>query len=291
MNRITAAAALAALTFLGASLGSATAQTLAPFKDRLFAYPAVLEMRDGGDYRILDYREMRDINGRDSVPEQRARRQYVDLAVVRNEKVLDLATPAGPLRYGMTGTMNDANVITVFIHGRGGDHTLGMSDIRFGGNFNRIKNLMWRNRGVYLAPDAGSFSGADIARIKTLVTTYLAEAQQAKLVLACGSAGGAVCHALADDPSIVARLAGIALMGSFATESFANSSAVRAGVPIMIAHGSRDRVFNIVDLEGVYRVLKQRGHPVRMVRFETGGHGTPIRMMDWRETVNWFLTR
>jgi hypothetical protein len=25
------------------------------------------------------------------------------------------------------------------------------------------------------------------------------------------------------------------------------------------------------------------------VRFETGTHGTPIRMTDWRETLNWML--
>jgi len=28
----------------------------------------------------------------------------------------------------------------------------------------------------------------------------------------------------------------------------------------------------------------------RFVRFETGTHGTPIRMTDWRETLNWMLS-
>jgi hypothetical protein len=26
------------------------------------------------------------------------------------------------------------------------------------------------------------------------------------------------------------------------------------------------------------------------VRFEAGNHGTPIRMTDWRETLNWMLS-
>ena len=28
-----------------------------------------------------------------------------------------------------------------------------MEDLRFGGNFNRLKNLMARNGGVYISPD------------------------------------------------------------------------------------------------------------------------------------------
>ena len=32
------------------------------------------------------------------------------------------------------------------------------------------------------------------------------------------------------------------------------------------------------------------GYPARFVRFETGTHGTPIRMTDWRETLNWMLS-
>ena len=28
-----------------------------------------------------------------------------------------------------------------------------------------------------------------------------------------------------------------------------------------------------------------------LVLFQTGGHGTPVRMTDWRETLNWLLAR
>jgi len=27
------------------------------------------------------------------------------------------------------------------------------------------------------------------------------------------------------------------------------------------------------------------------VLFQTGGHGTPVRMTDWRETLNWILAQ
>ena len=32
-------------------------------------------------------------------------------------------------------------------------------------------------------------------------------------------------------------------------------------------------------------------YPARFVRFETGTHGTPIRMIDWRDTLNWMLSK
>ena len=45
--------------------GQADAQALKPFKDELFAYPAILSTEDGGDYLVVDYNEARDIDKRD----------------------------------------------------------------------------------------------------------------------------------------------------------------------------------------------------------------------------------
>ena len=57
--------------------------------------------------------------------------------------------------------------------------------------------------------------------------------------------------------------------------------------------GSRDSVFPIEKMEAFYRSVRKAapGYPIRMVRFETGSHGTPIRMTDWRETINWMLAQ
>jgi predicted esterase len=276
----------------GFGAGPADAAQLAPFKDRLFAYPRILEERDGGAYRSVDYRELRDINRRDTVPERKVHSRYVDLGVARHtldDLVLD--TPDGPVRFALVGRPDQARIITVFIHGRGGDHGLGMSDMRFGGNFNRIKNLMVRNDGLYLVPDAGDFSAAEIGRIRHLLSAYLDLAPNARLILACGSAGGAVCHTLADDKSLVARMAGIAFMGSYRDDRYATSAAARAKVPLYITHGGADSVFNVAEIEQFYTAMRDSAVPVRMVRFETGGHGVPIRMTDWREMINWMMSR
>ena len=43
----------------------ASAETLKPYKDELFAYPGILSQK--GPYTVVDYDEMRDINGRDQL--------------------------------------------------------------------------------------------------------------------------------------------------------------------------------------------------------------------------------
>ena len=53
--------------------------------------------------------------------------------------------------------------------------------------------------------------------------------------------------------------------------------------------GAVHTVFPIASQEAFYREVRTGGYPARFVRFETGTHGTPIRMSDWREVLNWML--
>ena len=290
VTKLRLACALGILAIAALAAAPAGAFELKPFKDRLFAYPGILEVRDGGAYIVVDYREMRDINERDRVPERRVNRRYVDLMPRRRQSEQTLRTDAGELKFFAVGDPRRARIVTVYIHGRGGDRKQGVNDYSFGGNFNRIKNLMVRNNGVYIAPDGGNLRDSDIARIRALLHAVYRQIPGARLVLACGSAGGAVCHALAQDGQTAGRLAGIALLGSFGSDSFFGSPAYRNRVPVFIAHGGSDSVIPVEGAETFYRNLRRtEGYPVRMVRFETGSHGTPIRMTDWRDMINWML--
>ena len=72
---------LAATLVLAALALPARALELKSFKDALFAYPAILSESDGGLLRVVDYNEMRDINGRDQIPERRVKSEYVSTGV------------------------------------------------------------------------------------------------------------------------------------------------------------------------------------------------------------------
>lgn len=285
--------AVAAISaFVALSPITASAQSLKPYKDDLFAYPAELSNSDGGKYRVVDYRELRDINARDQIPERRAQAKYVSTSVRSVQQDLVLNTDAGAIRHVAVGKTAGAGIITLYLHGQGGSRKQGVDDFTFGGNFNRIKNLMAANDGLYLSPDFSDFSDKGAAQVAALITHYAEQSPNAKIVVACGSMGGALCWKLAARKDTGSRIDGLMLLGSLWDDGFFASPAFKRKVPVFFGQGSKDPVFPIETQEAFFRAIlaKSKNYPARFVRFETGTHGTPIRMTDWRETLNWMVS-
>ncbi|MBA3042048.1 MAG: alpha/beta hydrolase [Alphaproteobacteria bacterium] len=275
---------------LGAfAAGPARAEALQPFKDALFSQPIVLESRDGGDFEVIDYQELRDINGRDQIPERRVKSKYVDLGVKRQQANETLQLPSGNLEVARVGKADGAAFTVIFIHGRGGDRRLGINDFSFGGNFNRLKNLAVRNGGVYYAPSVPSFDAAGVTAISGLIAHAAARAPGRPVVLACASMGSFICWGVARDAQTVSHLAGLAILGGATDPSFVGSAAHKARLPVFFTHGSRDSVYASADQIALYDRLHKAGYPTRFSLFETGAHGTPVRMSDWRSILNWLL--
>ena len=281
---------LAAL-FAGMAVQDAAALTLDAWKDALFAYGTVVETSDGGALRVIDYQELRDINGRDQVPERRVKSAYVSTVVKKAQQNTTIDTPAGPIDVAMTGKGEGAAFSVIFIHGRGGDRRLGNNDWNFGGNFNRLKNLAVRGGGVYYAPSVPSFDDAGAARISGLILTAKALSPNAPVILACASMGSFICARVARDAAAVKSLAGMVLMGGAADGDYAKTAAFKAKLPVFFTHGDSDSVYAANDQIAVFRKLRKAGVPARFVLFQTGGHGTPVRMTDWRETLNWLFAQ
>lgn len=272
--------------------GQSAAQVLKPFKDELFGYPGILSSQDGGSYLIVDYNEARDIDRRDQIPERRVKGTYVSTAVRKVQKDLSLKTEAGTIKHFAVGKTEGARFITIYLHGQGGSRKQGVDDFTFGGNFNRIKNLMAANGGLYLSPDFPDFGDRGAAQIEALIDYYLTKSPGAKVFVACGSMGGMLCWQLASNGAVADRLSGLLLLGSLWDERFLTSPGFKAKLPVFFGQGSRDTVFPVEKQEAFFRSILTRspGYPARFVRFESGTHGTPIRMIDWRDTLNWMLS-
>ncbi|ASY62732.1 Phospholipase/carboxylesterase family protein [Sinorhizobium sojae CCBAU 05684] len=281
---------IAALFFLSLAT-AAGAAALRPFKDDLFAYRRVLRQEDGGDFRIVDYQEVRDINRRDQVPERRVKQAYVSLGVRRAQVNATLTLGDRSLDVTRIGPEGGAAFTVIFIHGRGGDRRLGANDFSFGGNFNRLKNLALANGGTYYAPSLRSFDAAGVADVAALVRFASVRSGGRPVVLSCASMGSFICWGLARDAAAGAALGGMMIMGGAADPDFQKSAGFKAGLPIYFSHGSRDNVYAAEAQVAFYRSLKAKGHPTRFVLFETGSHGTPVRMTDWRDALNWILDR
>ncbi|TPI50312.1 alpha/beta hydrolase [Mesorhizobium sp. B2-9-1] len=284
--------ALIAATALSLSTAEGQTLSLKSFKDDLFAYPATLSTGDNGAYTVLDYREMRDINQRDEVPERRVHAQYTDPGVRKVQQDLMLKTDAGDIRHVAVGRTESASIIVLYLHGQGGSRKQGVDDFTFGGNFNRIKNLMAANNGLYLSPDFPDFGDKGAAQVAALIDHYAETSPGAKIFVACGSMGGLICWKLAARKDTGGRINGLLLLGSLWDDSFLTSPAFKRRVPVFFGQGSHDVVFPVEKQEAFFRsILARKAYPTRFVRFETGTHGTPIRMVDWRGTLNWMLTR
>ncbi|PZU86826.1 MAG: phospholipase [Shinella sp.] len=267
----------------------ARAEALAPFKDDLFSIPTIIESRDGGDFEVVDYEEMRDINGRDQIPERRVKSRYVDLGIKRQQVNETLALSTGPLDVTRVGVAENAAFTVIFIHGRGGDRRLGANDYSFGGNFNRLKNLAVRNGGTYYAPSVASFDAAGVATVSALIDDISARSPGKPVVLACASMGSFICWGVTRDAAIVEKLGGLAILGGATDPDLAKSAAYKRKLPIAFTHGSRDSVYAAADQVALYDRLHKAGYPTRFTLFETGSHGTPVRMSDWRQILNWLL--
>jgi len=268
----------------------ALALELKSSKDDLFSYPGLLASEDNGDFITVDYREMRDINGRDQIPERRVKGAYVSLGVRWKQEFETLEAEGRKIDVFRAGKIPDAKFAVIFLHGRGGDRKLGADDYRFGGNFNRLKNLAVDNGGVYLAPSVRSFDSEGAADVAALIRDVRRQAPAARIVLSCASMGSIVCWTLANDANVVGALSGMMIMGGVSNPDFVKSPAYAAHLPMFFSQGSHDSVY-AADLQiALYRQLHAKSYPTRFVLFETGSHGTPVRMTDWRDSLNWIFS-
>jgi hypothetical protein len=274
-----------------APLSFCSALELSAYKDALFAYPSVIGDASSPLDLTIDYNELRDINARDEVPERRVNRAYVSLGPRKVEKDMVIESELGSLRTIVTGTQENAAFIIVYLHGQGGNRRQGSNDYTFGGNFNRVKNLVALNNGLYLTPDFSTFDEKGASEVKAIVSAYLAKSPSAQLIVACGSMGGFLCHRLARDTQMSAVLSGMLFLGSFPDAKLKSSAAFKSGMRVFVGHGTNDATSPIVGMEAFVADLRGTTGKSRVMmhRFQSGSHGTPVRMSDWRLILNWML--
>ncbi len=295
LQRFALGVGIACAALAGGTASAREPVSLPSHKDALFAYPEPTAIAEGGALKDVPYSETRDIDGRDEIPERRVRGAYVERLPGRLTADETLATSAGPLAWTRVGDVAHAKAILLFVHGRNGDRRLGMNDWTFGGNFNRAKNLLTKAGGAYVTVDGGRLGSDDAARVGTLIETLRAGNGSARIVLACGSMGGELCWTMLAKPSVARAIDGLVLLGSNSDKARfdAMRQASDRDVPILVAHGTRDKVYPLERQRAFFDAVRARssGYPIRMVVFDDGNHGTPIRMIDWRETLNWMLAR
>ena len=272
---------LVAATFL------LSAYQLPPHKDGLYAYSKVLETRASGADQVIEYDAKRDILRRDRVAGKVVHNKYISRIAPWHRKAKTYKGGNGRAhRTYIVGKSKSPRVAVVFLHGRNGTHRLGVKDKIFGGNFNRLQNLLVKGRGRYYTPTFTDFGPAGTADLAALVGRIEREAPNAAIIFACGSTGTNHCWNLAKDPKTRGRIDGMVLLGGY----WADGVVGKASFPVVFAHGTKDSYYPIAKVRDFADAMRRGGQDVRFLEFATGGHGTPIRMIDWRREINWILS-
>lgn len=286
---------LATLALAAFVAPAAQAFQLKPYKDKLFDYPKILEVRDNGAFERVEYVRDRDLVRRDDVLRIRVQPHYVNLKPARKQKTRTVSANGRTHKYIGVGRLDGgAKAIVINLHGAGGNRFVAANDWSYGGNYNRIKNLMLRNNGVYLSPDFSDFGKNGKADVKALMLKYARLSPGAPIFLGCTSMSGIICWNLMKDQETAALLGGVLFFGSVYDYGFLKSrtySSKARPIPIYFGHATKDPIYNWQEQEKFYRAIKagRSGYPVRFTLFDTGSHGTPVRMTDWRLILNWML--
>src|SRR5262249_12643102 len=154
-------------------------------------------------------------DGRDEVPEKKAKAQFVSLDV--DSKQQDLVLADGSLKVPFVAVGDITKPVKsafIFVHGRGGNPFQVVDDWTFGGNCSRLKTLMVRNNGVSLSPGVTDSGEAGTSQVKLLVNEVLKHSPRALIFIGCSSSGGKICWSLFNDRSVLPHLGGILLLGA-----------------------------------------------------------------------------
>lgn len=261
---------------------------LKPYKDKLFKYRKSIVVEDNGGFVRAPYDPLRDINGRDEIPVRKVKTYYTSSKPARHQKDLSFKANGRDITYFGVGALDGNSKMTViFLHGRDGSRHLGISDEKFGGNFNRVKTLMYNNKGIYISADFKDFKEAGRRDVAAILKKYR-PLTKGPLIVACGSMGSHLCWRLANNNASAKLMDGIVIMGGFPNATFIERQRQsRRKIPVYIAHGGIDYVYDWKDQKSFYQSLRKIGTPAKYVVFDGGKHGTPVRMIDWRLALNW----
>jgi pimeloyl-ACP methyl ester carboxylesterase len=265
---------------------------LEEFRGDLFsnAQRKVLESKDQGAALIYDWNYQESVLDRDEVEGTVAKAERVDTAVASSRK--DHVLHFGPysLDTYQVGEVEGSRFAVIFIHGAQGTKAIGANDVSFGGNFNHVQSLALHNRGVYFSPTVSLDVNGALA-VAAMITEIKKTAPRSKIVLACGSAGAFVCWQIGR-MNEGAKLSGLVLLGGASFDpNFKTSPAGQSRVPVLFSHGTKDPLVPGAYVTNNYAVVREvaRNYPVRLEMYNGGKHGTPLRLIDWKEVLEWMF--
>lgn len=269
-----------------------------PYKDELFT-PSVKAVSSECNVTLYEYNEIDHVNGRDCakpsgfhIPVTQPSR--IQSFSDKRRKRTDIPGLVSTWEVGNPPGQNESSpkCAVIWVHGAvesNAPENLGARDSNFGGNNNRLANLAIQQNCLYYSPNFRGGNG--YSAIQSLID-YLRKNGIKEIFISGSSAGASALNIAANNPNNVDILAGLFYTGTYTSPSYvARSPAFKAGVPIIFSQGSNDKYEEVRDsffsVHDQFPPSKYPNNNMWLQVFENGGHGTPIRMTDWRHNLNW----
>lgn len=264
-------------------------------KDKLFEYRNILEKWTNDDYVKVDYVEKIDLYERDIEPVDKVKEEYIDISYIEKwyEKEEKINISWKELTYFIAKKDDNIDKLVIYIHWWWWNRFQGMSDYTFGWNFNRVKNLMIHNTGAYISPDFSNFWYKGQNEIHKIILNQKEKNKNLKNVfIACGSSGWEVCWGLFNNEEFNKDINWIILVWSSVNYWFFNNKEIKKRlIPIFLGHWTNDKQIWYQWHTNFFNKIKQENinYPIKLHLYNTWVHWTPIRMINWKETIEWML--
>ena len=188
------------------------------------------------------------------------------------------------------GSLTDAKFAVIFVHGSiHYKKYLGVNDVGFGGNFNFLKNLVLSNDGVYFSPSF-QLIPSEVKLMRKLISHIKNHSPQAKIAFACGSSGMVICSGIIKQSQSM-NVDGLIFLGGSTPPKFDLALPFfEKKTPMIIAHASYDGWERMKRYYDSVKKIDSR-YPIQFQLYHGGVHGTPIRMINWLNSLNYLFLR
>lgn len=251
------------------------------------------ELKKAGTWEQTNIKTTKSLSSKLKTPNQafgQITTGFAKKPVRQTEKTI--TTNGRTYKYLATGALKGgSNMTVIFLHGRGGDRHLGFSDKKFEGNFKKVKDLMYRNGGIYVSTDVTNFEDKGTKDLTRLIS-YFKNKTKNKVVVSCSSMSSFLCWELAKHEKTADMIDGLVFMGGFPDPEYLASGKLK--VPenkpaIYFSHGDRDSIYSWRYVDRYSRALRRKSprYPVKYSLVKGGKHNDPLKKINWFRVLNW----
>lgn len=264
-----------------------------PFKDDLFSYKQTLVEKLDWNWKLIDFSVKRDVEDRDEIDVDKVFEHYIDRKTEKYREIKNLDSVEWFSYYEVTDRkQNDSEkkLITIYFHWKWWNKTWWINDETFWWNFNRIQNLMIENSWVYISTDTilwDKWISDHTKLLEHLKNKYT----NAKIVLIWWSNWWLMLWDLVNNENSNKFIDWIILAWTVLDDKNEKNSTdflVKNKIPVYIAHWNKDHI-PFWPKETFLKKFLSLWWEWKVVIFNWWVHWTPIRMVDYKEVLNWML--